>query len=107
MIPLFILSCLSAFFRSRYNLALEILALHQQLGVLISGENSLTLGCESKIEYFGFCSAAFGLRGVRSSSLSNQRPWSPGIAQALGLFWRLRSQAKSLTGQRSMLTFDL
>src|SRR5262245_22596351 len=34
MIPLFILSCLSAFFRSRYNLALEILALRQQLGVL-------------------------------------------------------------------------
>jgi hypothetical protein len=34
MIPLFILSHLSAFFRSRYNLALEILALRQQLGVL-------------------------------------------------------------------------
>ena len=34
MIPLFILTCLSAFSRSRYNLALEILALRQQLGVL-------------------------------------------------------------------------
>ena len=36
MIPLFtsFLTCLSAFFRSRYNLGLEILALRQQLGVL-------------------------------------------------------------------------
>ena len=36
MIPFFItfLTCLSAFFGSRYNLALEILALRQQLGVL-------------------------------------------------------------------------
>jgi putative transposase len=36
MIPFFVgfLTCLSAFFRSRYNLGLEILALRQQLGVL-------------------------------------------------------------------------
>jgi hypothetical protein len=36
MIPFFIglLTCLSAFFRSRYNLGLEILALRQQVGVL-------------------------------------------------------------------------
>jgi putative transposase len=36
MIPFFIcfLTCLSAFFRSRYNLGLEILALRQQLGLL-------------------------------------------------------------------------
>jgi hypothetical protein len=34
MIPLFMLTCLSAFFRSRYNLALEILAIRQQMGVL-------------------------------------------------------------------------
>ena len=36
MIPFFIsfLTCLGAFFRSRYNLGLEILALRQQLGVL-------------------------------------------------------------------------
>ena len=36
MIPFFIsfLTCLSAFFRSRYNLGLEILALRQQLGIL-------------------------------------------------------------------------
>jgi hypothetical protein len=36
MIPFFIgfLTCLSAFFRSRHNLSLEILALRQQLGVL-------------------------------------------------------------------------
>ncbi len=36
MIPFFlgILAGLSAFFRSRYNLGLEILALRQQLGVL-------------------------------------------------------------------------
>jgi len=35
MIPLFIgmVSCLGVFFRSRYNLGLEILALRQQLGV--------------------------------------------------------------------------
>jgi len=32
--PLGFLSYLSAFFRSRYNLGLEILALRQQLGVL-------------------------------------------------------------------------
>jgi hypothetical protein len=36
MIPFLIglLTCLGAFFRSRYNLGLEILALRQQLGVL-------------------------------------------------------------------------
>jgi putative transposase len=36
MISFFIgfLTCLSAFFRSRYNLGLEILALRQQLGLL-------------------------------------------------------------------------
>src|SRR5438093_6876326 len=36
MIPFFIgfLTCLSAFFRSRCNLGLEILALRQQLGIL-------------------------------------------------------------------------
>ena len=36
MIHLFIglISCLGVFFRSRYNLGLEILALRQQLGVL-------------------------------------------------------------------------
>ena len=36
MIAFFIslLTCLSAFFRSRYNLSVEILALRQQLGVL-------------------------------------------------------------------------
>ena len=36
MIPFFVgmVSCLGVFFRSRYNLGLEILALRQQLGVL-------------------------------------------------------------------------
>jgi hypothetical protein len=36
MIPFFVgsLTCLGAFFRSRYNLGLEILALRHQLGVL-------------------------------------------------------------------------
>jgi hypothetical protein len=29
-----LLTCLSAFFRSRYHLSLEILALRQQLGIL-------------------------------------------------------------------------
>ena len=68
MIPFFIsfVTCLSAFFRSRYNLALEILALRQQFSWMYSSENSLTLGCESRIEYFGLCSAAFGLHGATS-----------------------------------------
>jgi hypothetical protein len=50
MIAFFIglLTCLSAFFRSRYNLSLEILALRQQL--VYSGENTLSLGCEPRIE---------------------------------------------------------
>jgi hypothetical protein len=36
MVPFFasVLTCFSAFFRSRYNLGLEILTLRQQLGVL-------------------------------------------------------------------------
>jgi len=36
MIPFFVgfLTCLRPFFRSRYNLGLEILALRQQLGAL-------------------------------------------------------------------------
>jgi hypothetical protein len=32
--PLGFLTCLSGFFRSRYNLSLEVCALRQQLGVL-------------------------------------------------------------------------
>ena len=42
MIPFFIgfLTCLSAFFRSRYNLGLEILALRHQLGILKRKQSS-------------------------------------------------------------------
>jgi hypothetical protein len=47
-----------------------------------SSENVLALACESTIEYFGFCSAGFGLHGATTWSSSNQKPLSPGIALA-------------------------
>ena len=50
MIPFFIgpLTCLSASFRSRYNLGLEILALRQQLGILKRKDKSLPLWGEHR-----------------------------------------------------------
>jgi hypothetical protein len=107
MIPFFIsfLTCLSAFFRSRYYLSLEILALRQQLGVL--KENILVLGWESRIGYFGFCSAGFGLNGGTSWSLSNQKPLSPGIGPAFGCSGAFDRTTRALAGQRSMPRFDL
>ena len=41
-----------------------------------SSENILALACESRIECFGFCSAAFGLPGATSLSSSNHKPLS-------------------------------
>src|SRR5262245_21733180 len=62
---------------------------------MYSSENGLTLGCESRIEYSGLCSAAFSLHGATSWLSSNEKPWSPGIALAFDCFWPLRSKPKT------------
>jgi len=41
-----------------------------------SSENSLAVGCESRIDYFGFCFAVFGLHGATPWSSLNQIPLS-------------------------------
>jgi hypothetical protein len=69
------LTGLSTFFRSRYNLGLEIPALRQQLGVL--KRKHPRPARKFRIEDFGFCSAGSRLQGASSWSSSIQKPLSP------------------------------
>jgi hypothetical protein len=72
-----------------------------------SSENGLTVGCESRIEYFGLCSAAFGLHGATSWLSSNQKPWSPGIALAFVCSGASGQSQRPLAGESSMPRFEL
>src|SRR4029434_6327281 len=72
-----------------------------------SSENSLILGCESRIEYSGLSSAAFGLHGATSWLSSNQKPWSPGIALAFVCSGASGQSQRPLAGQSSMPRFEL
>jgi hypothetical protein len=57
------------------------------------------------IEYFGFCSADFGLHGAMSWSLSNRNPLSPGIGPACGCSGACDRAQGATAGQRSMRAF--
>src|SRR5919109_4899758 len=90
MIPLLILNCLSAFFRSRYNLALEILALRQQLGVLKRKQPHPRLRIEDRI----FWTLLRRLWPAWSQVLVIVKPETVVTWHRAGfrLFWRFRSR---------------
>src|SRR5262245_48719508 len=96
MIPFFIgfLTGLSSFFRSRYNLGLEILALRQQLGILKRKHPRPRLRIQDRI----FWILLRRLWPGWSSVLVIVKPetvvaWH---RASFRLFWRLRSRPKSL-----------
>ena len=96
MIPFFIgfLTCLSAFFRSRYSLGLEILALRQQLGVLKRKHPRPRLRIQDRI----FWILLRRLWPAWSNVLVIVKPETVVAWHRAGfrLFWRLRSRPKSL-----------
>jgi hypothetical protein len=96
MIPFFIgfVTCLSAFFRSRYNLGLEILALRQQLGILKRKTARPRLRTQDRI----FWILLRRLWPAWSYVLIIVKPETVAAWHRAGfrLFWRLRSRSKSL-----------
>jgi hypothetical protein len=88
------LTCLSAFFRSRHNLGLEILALRQQLGVLKRKQPLPRL----RIQDLVFWILLRHLRPAWSSVLIIVKPETVVAWHRAGsrLFWRLRSRPKYL-----------
>ncbi len=95
MIPfsLGFLTCFSAFFRSRYNLSLEILALRQQLGVLKRKQPRPRLRMQNRI----FWILLRRLWPPWSNVLVIVKPETVVAWHRAGfrLFWRLRSRPKS------------
>lgn len=87
------LACLSAFFRSRYNLGIEILALRQQLGVLQRKHPRPRLRIQDRIFWVLLRRLWPAWRNV----LVIVKPETVVGWHRAGfrLFWRLRSQAKS------------
>jgi transposase InsO family protein len=96
MIPFFIglLTCFSAFFRCRYNLGLEILALHQQLGILKRKSSRPRLRTQDRI----FWILLRRLWPGWSHVLVIVKPETVVAWHRVGfrLFWRLRSRPKRL-----------
>jgi hypothetical protein len=87
------LACLNAFFRSRYNLSLEILALRQQLGVLKRKQPRPRLRFHDRI----FWILLRRLWPAWSNVLVIVKPETVVAWHRAGfrLFWRLRSRPKS------------
>src|SRR5215831_9664317 len=94
MIPFFttFFSCLSAFFRSRYSVSLEILALRQQLGVLKRKSPRPRLRIQDRL----FWIFLRRLWPAWDNVLVIVRPQTVVAWHRAGfrLFWRLRSQVK-------------
>src|SRR3989442_249029 len=99
MIPFFIgfLTCLSAFFRSRYNLSIEILALRQQLGVLKRKQPHPRLRTQDRI-FWVLLRRFWPAWSNWSNVLVIVKPETVVAWHRAGfrLFWRLRSRPKSL-----------
>ena len=95
MIPFFLgfLPCLSAFFRSRYSLGLEIIALRQQLGIFKRRLPRPRMRIQDRI----FWILLRRLWPAWSQVLIIVKPETVVAWHRAGfrLFWRLRSQAKS------------
>ena len=96
MIPFFLgfLTCLSDFFRSRYSLGLEIIALRQQLGIFKRRLPRPRMRIQDRI----FWILLRRLWPAWSQVLIIVKPETVVAWHRAGfrLFWRLRSQAKSL-----------
>src|SRR5271167_419306 len=96
MIPFLIglLTCLGAFFRSRYNLGLEILALRRQLGVLKRKHPRARLRIQDRI----FWTLLRRLWPAWNHVLVIVKPETVLAWHRAGfrLFWRLRSRPRSL-----------
>jgi putative transposase len=96
MTPFFIsfLTCFSAFFRSRYSLSLEILALRQQLSVLKRKQPRPRLRMQDRI----FWILLRRLWPAWSNVLVIVKPETVVAWHRAGfrLFWRLRSRPRSL-----------
>ena len=88
------LNCLSAFFRSRSSLALEILVLRQQLGVLKRGQPRPRLKIQDRM----FWVLLRRLWPAWKRVLVIVKPETVVAWDRAGfrLFWRLRSRAKAL-----------
>jgi hypothetical protein len=101
MIPFFVgfLTCLSAFFRSRYILGLEILALRQQLGVLKRKRPRPRLRIHDRI----FWILLRRLWPAWSNNLVVVKPETVVAWHRAGfrLSWRIRSRAKNKGRPRS------
>ena len=89
-----LLTCFSAFFRSRYNLSLEILALRQQLGVLKRKQPRPRLRMQNRI----FWILLRRLWPAWSNVLVIVKPETVVAWHRAGfrLFWHLRSRPTSL-----------
>jgi putative transposase len=89
-----LLTCLGAFFRSRYNLGLEILALRQQLGVLKRKNPRPRLRIEDRI----FWTLLRRLWPAWRRVLVIVKPETVVAWHRAGfrLFWRLRSRSRAL-----------
>jgi len=96
MIPFFVgfLTCLSAFFGSRYNLSLEILALRQQLGILKRKNPRPRLRIQDRI----FWILLRRLWPAWTNVLVIVKPQTVVAWHRAGfrLFWRFRSRPKSV-----------
>jgi hypothetical protein len=92
-------TCLSSFFRSRYNLSLEILALRQQLRVLKRKHPRPRLQTQDRM----FWTLLRGLWPAWSNALVIVKPETVVAWHRAGfcLFWRLRSRPKSV-GRRKI-----
>ncbi len=97
--PLGLLTCLSAFFRTRYNLSIEILALRQQLGVLKRKTPRPRLLTQDR--RFWILLRRFW--PAWSNVLIIVKPETVVAWHRAGfrLFWRLRSRPKSLGRPRT------
>ena len=92
-------ACFSAFFRSRYNLSLEIIALRQQLGVFKRKNPRPHLQIRDRMFWIL-------LRRIWPSS-SNRKPLSPGTEPDFVCSGEFDHGQRALAGRKSMPRFEL
>ncbi len=107
MIALFLgfLSCLSTFFRSRYSLGVEILALRQQLGVLKRKNPHPRLRVRDRA--FWILLRRLGLVGQASWSLSNRKRLSPGIEKVFAYSGTINHVQRVQAGPKLKASFGV
>src|SRR5262245_31057912 len=107
MIPFFLgfLTCLSAFFRSRYSLGLEIIALRQQVGRFKRSLPRPRMRIQDRI--FWILLRCLWPAWSQVLIIVNQKPWSPGIALAFVCSGAFDRGARARAGQRSIPRCEL